>query len=79
MDFIIRSRSRNKGFNEIKIKGEKKMNNIIEFLKTNKGLVIKRVLIVGGALAGLVLVGGLLMKKEGDNEELFDEEIEDEV
>lgn len=55
------------------------MNNIIEFLKTNKGLVIKRVLIVGGALAGLVLVGGLLMKKEGDNEELFDEEIEDEV
>jgi ligand-binding sensor protein len=45
------------------------MKKIMEAIKANKGIILKRGLIVLGAVAGMTLVGKVLMSKDNDSED----------
>jgi hypothetical protein len=47
------------------------MDKVMEFVKKNKKVVIKRALFTVGAIAGLAIIGGLLAKNR--NEDDYDE------
>ncbi len=44
------------------------MKNVMEIIGLNKGVILKRVLIVGGSIAGLVIIGKMLTTKVNDEE-----------
>jgi uncharacterized membrane protein YebE (DUF533 family) len=53
---------------------------MLEFLKENKKKIIKRTLIIGGTIAGLILAGKVLSDKKEDVETVeFPEETTTEV
>lgn len=57
------------------------MKNIVEIIKTNKGVILKRGLIAMGAIAGLTIAGKVLMataENSEDSEVLVDEETTEE-
>ena len=56
------------------------MKNIIGTIKANKEVIIKKGLIVASGIIGLVLVDGLLAKKEIEEEDsIFDTDSEEVV
>jgi len=55
------------------------MKNIIEVIKTNKGIIIKRGLIIVGAVAGLLIAATVLAKNGVDGENCESEETDDET
>jgi len=55
------------------------MKNIIEVIKTNKGIIIKRGLIIVGAVAGLLIAATVLAKNGVEGENCESEETDDET
>lgn len=51
-------------------KGDTKMTNLIEVIKTNKKAILTKALIVGGTILGLVIATKMVMKNGSDNEEV---------
>jgi hypothetical protein len=44
------------------------MKNLLEVVKANKGRIVKRALIIGASIAGLVVVGKLVAPKKDEIE-----------
>lgn len=51
------------------------MKSIIEIIKVNKKAIIKKTLIIGGTIAGLVLVTNIVAPKKDAENEAADTEI----
>jgi hypothetical protein len=51
------------------------MKKIIEIVKENKGVIIKKTLLIAGLAAAAVAVGGLIAKRNADDEDyVFEDE-----
>ena len=59
------------------------MKSLLEVVKANKGLIIKRTLISVGLAVGVTILGGLLLQNNEENEDyedcVNDEEVVSEV
>lgn len=45
-----------------------KMNGLVAFVKSNKGLFVKGLVIIGGAVAAVIAVGALKGKEDGSED-----------